>query len=152
MLDEFRDAAGEAEFGALFRALVGQGDLQAFVEECVFPEPRRERVVAEDGLFKNAGVWMKRDSCAGFARSAGLLELRGRFALLIGLLPHGAVPLNLELKPVGERVDDGNADAVQTPGNFVRIAVELSASVKNREHNLGCWTFLRRMHVHGYAA
>ncbi len=45
MLDEFRDAAGEAKFCFLAVALIVERDFQAFVQEGQFAQALRERVV-----------------------------------------------------------------------------------------------------------
>ena len=53
MLDEFGDAAGEAEFGFFVAALVLQRDFQALVQESQFAQALRQSVVAVDGLVEN---------------------------------------------------------------------------------------------------
>ena len=95
---------------------------------------------------------MKLDLGAGFARFSGLLELRGGFALFVGLLPDRAIALNFEFEKIGKRVDDGNADAVQTAGDLVGVAVEFSASVQHGEHHFRRGTLFGGVHVHGNAA
>ena len=113
MLHEFRDTAREAELRAFLRALVGQRNLQPFVQERVLPQARRERVVAVDRLVKDAGIGMKSHFRSGLARFAGLFQLRGGLAFFVALLPHRAVARNLQLQPIGKRVHHGNTDAVQ---------------------------------------
>ncbi len=95
---------------------------------------------------------MKRNSCAGLSRFAGLLQLRGRLAFFVRLLPHRTIARDFQFEPVRERIDDGNADTVQTAGNLVCIAVEFSTGVQHREHHFGRGTFFGRVHVHGNAA
>ena len=46
MLDEFGDAAGEAEFGGLVAALVVERDFQALVQEGEFAQALRQNFVA----------------------------------------------------------------------------------------------------------
>ncbi len=82
----------------------------------------------------------------------GLLQLVGGLAFCVTLLPHRPVARNLQLQPIGKRVDDRNAYAVQTAGNFVGVAIEFSARVQNREHDFRRGTLLRRVHVHWDAA
>ena len=55
--------------------------------------------------------------------------------------------LNLHLHPVGKRVDARNANAVQTAGNLVVRAVELSAGVQNGKHHFDRGFTLRRVHI-----
>src|SRR5882762_9822520 len=152
MLNEFRDAAGESEFGGLFARLVIESDFQALVEKSVFAEASGQRVVTEGGLFKNARIWMELDFCAGFAGFASLLEFIGRLPFFVTLLPNGAIALNFEFEKVGKRVDDGDTDAVETTGDFVRVAVEFSAGVKHGEDDLSRGALFRGVHVNGNAA
>ena len=80
------------------------------------------------------------------------------FSLVFGLpffvrlLPDFAIAPNFEFQPVGERVHDGDADAVQSAGNFVGVAVEFSAGVQHGHYDFGGGLFLRGVHVHGNAA
>ncbi len=149
MLNEFRDAAGESEFGGLFAALVIESDFQALVEKSVFAEASGQRVVAEDGLFENAWVGMELDFCAGFAGFASLLEFIGRLPFFVTLLPNGTIALNFEFEKVGESVDDGDTDAVETAGNFVRVAVEFSAGVKHGQDDFSRGALFSGVHVNG---
>ena len=95
---------------------------------------------------------MEGDLRAGLARFAGGFELRRGDALLVGLLPDFAVAPDFQIEPVGERVHDGNADAVQAAGNFVGVAIEFSAGVQHGHHDFGGGLFFRGVHVHGNAA
>ena len=47
-----------------------------------------------------------------------------------------AVALDLGDEPLGERVDDGDADAVQAAGDLVAVAAELAAGVQLRQDDL----------------
>ena len=152
MLDEFGDAAGEAEFGFLVAALVVERDFQALVEEGELAEALRKRVEAVDSLVENRGIGVKGDFRAGLARFAGGFELRGGNAFFVGLLPDFAVAPDFEVEPVGERVDDGDADAVQAARNFVGVAIEFSAGVQDGHHDFGGGLFLGGVHVDGNAA
>ena len=44
--------------------------------------------------------------------------------------------MDLDVDPHGQRVDDGDADAVQTAGDRVRLAVELAAGVQHGQRDL----------------
>ena len=64
-----------------------------------------------------------------------------------------AVALDLELEPLGERVDDGDADAVEAAGDLVAAAVaELAAGVQGGEHQLRGGPLLLRVLVDRDAA
>ncbi len=68
------------------------------------------------------------------------------------LLPDFAIAPDFQIEPVGERVDDGNADAVQSAGNFIGVAIEFSAGVQHGHHDFGGGLFFRGVHVDGNAA
>ncbi len=152
VLDEFGDAAGEAEFGFLIGALVFECDFQAFVQEGELAEALGKRVVAVIERGEDRRVGMEGDFRAGFAGFSTGLELRCGIALFVGLLPDFAFAPDFEIEPVRERVDDGDADAVQAAGNFVGIAVEFSAGMKNGHDDFGGGLFFRGVHVDGDAA
>ena len=60
-----------------------------------------------------------------------------RGAALVGLRPDVAVAADLGVEPLGQRVDDRHADAVQTAGDLVAAALaELAAGVQHRQHDL----------------
>ena len=65
-----------------------------------------------------------------------------------------AVAADLEVKRLGERVDDRDADAVQAAGDLVAaaLAAELAAGVEHREHDLGGRPLLLRVLVDRDAA
>jgi hypothetical protein len=75
VLDEFGDAAGEAELGVLAVALIGQRDFQAFVQEGELAEPLRKRVKAVNGCGENFGVRVKGDLRSGFPGFTGSFQL-----------------------------------------------------------------------------
>ena len=131
MFDKFRDSAGELEFRGLFRALVCERDFQSLVQERQFAQALRQRIEAVFRLIENRRIGMKRNFRSGLAGFSGLLQFVGGLAFFVSLFPHLAVARDFQLQPVGERVDDGNAHAVETAGDFVRVAVEFSASVQN---------------------
>ena len=66
-----------------------------------------------------------------------LLELGDRIAPFVGLGPDAIVPLDLEVQPLGKRVDNGHADAVQTSGHLIGLLVELAAGMENGQDDLG---------------
>src|SRR5260370_13376210 len=68
MLDEFSDAAGELEFRGLFRALIGERDLQALIQESQLAQALCQGVKAVDGLLENRRVGMEGNFRPGLAR------------------------------------------------------------------------------------
>ena len=66
-----------------------------------------------------------------------LLQRADGLAALEALVPVVAVAVDVELEPLGERVDDRDADAVQAAGHLVAGAAELAAGVQHGEDDLG---------------
>ena len=152
VLDELADAARKAKLGGLFGTFIGERNFQPFVQKGQLAQTLRERVKAEYCLVENSRIGMKRYARASLSRFAGLLQLSGRLAFFVGLFPHRAIARNFQFEPVRKGVDDGNADAVQTAGNFVGVTVEFSAGVQDREHHFRRWSLFRGVHVDGDAA
>ena len=61
----------------------------------------------------------------------------GRLAALVGLLIDLAVAPDFEIERFGQRVDDRDADAVQTARHLVAVVVELAAGVQHGQHDFG---------------
>jgi hypothetical protein len=68
---------------------------------------------------------------------ASLLELAGRLAFRIGLLPGKTVAPDFQLQLFAERVHAGNADAMQSAGNLIGGGIKFSAGVQSGHHHLG---------------
>ncbi len=117
-------------------ALVGQRDQQAFVQKCQLAQALGQGVVVVFGGGEDFFVGNEVDLGSALLGRAGFLQLAGGLALGICLLPGGAVAPDLELELIAERVDAGDADAVQSAGNFVGRGIELSAGVQHGHHDL----------------
>jgi hypothetical protein len=63
------------------------------------------------------------------------LDVRERVAALELLAVELAVAADLRHEPLRQRVDDGEADAVQATGDLVAVAAELAAGVQLRQHD-----------------
>ena len=135
-------------------ALVGQRDQQAFVQEGQFAQALRQRVVVVFGGGKDASIGQEVNFRSKLLAGAGFLQLAGGLALGIGLLPGKSVAPDFEIEFFAQRVDAGNADAVQSARNFVGRCIELSAGVQFGQHHLrGRNFFAVDVHrVHGNAA
>ena len=86
---------------------------------------------------KDLGVRFEADDRAGPAGRADRLQRLLRHAALVHLLPDLAVAVDLEPQPLGEKVDDADADAVESARHLVGVAVELSAGVELGHDDLG---------------
>ena len=94
------------------------------------------------------------DFGAALLAGARFLQLAGGLAFGIGLLPGKSVAPDFEIEFFAERVHAGNADAVQSAGNFVGRRIELSAGVQLGHHDLrgGNFFAVDVHHVDGNAA
>src|SRR5262249_11988129 len=149
VLDELGDPAGVFEFQALGfaglgvrLALVSERDLQAVIQEGEFAQALGQRieVVFRDG--EDLLVRKEMDLGATLFCSSGFPKFTLRLALGIGLRPDVAFAPDFEIELMAERIDYGDADAMQTAGDFVAGGIELSASVEFGEHHLGRRKFL----------
>ncbi len=70
------------------------------------------------------------------SRLPGDLHVGLRLAARVLLAVDLPVAVHLGDQPLGERVDDGDADAVQAARDLVAVAAELAAGVELREDDL----------------
>ncbi len=154
MLDELSDAAVVFEVGVLGLAglriripLVGQRDQQSLVQKCEFAQSLRQRVVVVLRLGKNRPVGQEVNSGPGLHfGDTGLVQLVGGIALGIILLPGCSVAPDLQLQIFAQRVHAGNADAVQSAGDFVSRRIKFSTRVQRGHHHLRRGNFLAVNH------
>ena len=137
VLDEGRDAAVVLELVLLAVALVVNRDEDAGVEERQFAQALRQRVEAVLDRFENLRVRPERHLRAATLRRSRHFEIGERMAALVTLLVDLAVPPDLEVEPLGQRVDDGDANAMEAARHLVALVVELAASVEHGEHDFG---------------
>src|SRR3954453_9963939 len=136
--DEVFDAALVLEFDAVAAAaLVGERDLQPTGEEGGLSQALLEDREVEVERLEDVGVRQEGDRRAGLLRRLPLHQVVARRAAVVLLRPEVAVAPDLDLERLAQRVDDGDADAVQATGHLVAAAVaELSAGVQHREDDL----------------
>ena len=119
-------------------ALVADDELDALVEEGHLAQARGDRLEVVVGGLEDVlrGVPGHRGAgaLAGLHR-ADLLEVGVGDAELEGLAPQVAAVLDLGDEAGGQRVDDRDADAVQTTGDLVAAAAELAAGVEHRQRH-----------------
>ena len=111
---------------------------EALGEERRLAQALGEHAVVVVDLFEDVGVGQEGDGRAGGPVLVELLpldQLGDRIAALEALVPVVAVHVDVELEPLAERVDDRDADAVQTAGDLVAGAAELAAGVQHGEHD-----------------
>ena len=152
MLDELGDAALVEELVRLLGPLVGDRDVDAFVQEGLFAQPLGQLVEAELGHVEDLVVRLERDLGAVLLGVAGLLRAATPECLDVFQLVDLAVAPDLEAQPFGQEVHAANADAVQAARNLVGVGVELAARVQHRHHDLGRRALFLRVHVGRNAA
>ena len=103
-------------------------------------------------MVKIVGSGLNVISVPGFFGFADDFEFLGRFAALEFHRINFFVARDLDLEPVGKRVDAFGADAVQAAGIFVGALAEFSARVQIRQHQFDGGHLPLRMHVHRNAA
>ena len=139
MFHEALDAAFVFEQVALALApLVDQFDLDAGVEEAQFAQALGQDVVVEFDVGEDLGVGQEAQLGAALGRRAHHLERVHRLAHRVFLLVVLAVAPDVEPQLRRQRVDHGNAHAVQAAGHLVAVVVELTAGVQHGHDDLGC--------------
>nr|P21562.1 RecName: Full=Uncharacterized 80.2 kDa protein in the 5'region of gyrA and gyrB; AltName: Full=ORF 4 [Haloferax lucentense DSM 14919]pir/D39135/ hypothetical protein 4 (gyrB region) - Haloferax sp [Haloferax sp.]AAB09604.1 ORF4 [Haloferax lucentense DSM 14919] len=140
VLDELADAALEEERARLVGPLVGERNLDPGVEERELSQAVFERLEVELGRLEDTVVRPKADGrsgvFAGFEVAHALELLDLRLADLEAVCPHRAVVFDLDFEFARQRVDDGDADAVEAAGDLVGLVVELPAGVEDGHDDL----------------
>ncbi len=101
--------------GPVLRAQVAQDDLQVFCQKRHFPETLFQHVIVKYCLLKNSLIREKCDLCPGLVRFtfAGYLERIAYISPLIPLVIDLSLGIDINLKPLGERVHDRCTHTVQ---------------------------------------
>ena len=87
---------------------------------------------AKRGVAKDFGIGMKaQDGAAPVLHGPAILDPALRHAAAIALPPQLAVARDLDIEPIGERVDDRDADPVQPARCLVSIAAELATRMQH---------------------
>ena len=133
VLDELDDAALVEEGVVAIVALVLDDDLEALVEEGHLAQPVRQGVERERDLLEDLRVRLEADDGAVLGRLVAGGDVPLRHAVLIALRPHTALPAYLDLEPLRQGIDHGDADAVQAAGDLVRGVLELASGVQHRQ-------------------
>ena len=134
---KFRQTALIAEsFLALLPGpFVFKVDDYALVEIRHLPQTVFKPVVLKLHRFKNFGVGAESDCGAGSVGSAHYFEPFFRLAAVVNLFVVVAVLEHFHNKVGAQRVDDGNAHAVQTARHGIASPAELAAGVQFGQHD-----------------
>src|SRR5215218_1477045 len=136
--DEVLDSALVLELDVVATAaLVGERDPQAARQERRLAQALLEDREVEIERLEDVGVRQEADRRAGRLRRLALDEVVARLAAVVLLRPDEAVAADLDADGLAQRVDHGDADAVQAAGDLVAAAVaELAAGVQDGQHHL----------------
>ena len=137
--DELPDSAFVVEGVSPDRilTLIIQGDFQILREKCRLPETDLQGIVIVDRLLKDLRIRKEGDFCSVLLRIA-VSDHRDRLndlALCEDFLIDLSVTVHIDLETGREGIHDRSAHAVQSAGNFISPAAELSAGVKDRENH-----------------
>ena len=134
-------------------ALIGQGDGQALVQERHLLEASAQSLKVElDGL-KNLRVRVERLNRAGLIGGLAATQRAVRHATVReGNMPCVALAVHLGNHAGRQRVHHGDTHAVQTTGDRVAAAAELTASVQHGHDNLNGGLVLGGVLIHGDTA
>ena len=133
--------------------LVDQAQGQDRREERHLAHAEGERVAVEADVFEDLAVGQEGDRRAALAAPRlALAERVLRIALGVILREDEAVAAHFDVQLLGQRVDDGDADAVQTTGDLVAAAAEFTAGVQLGENNLDSGHALVGHHLDGDTA
>jgi len=118
-------------------ALVSERDQQSLVQEGKFTQALCQGVEVIFGYSENALIGQEVNLRPPLRlHLAGFFQLAGRLALRIRLLPGKTIAPDLQVQFFAERVHTGNANAVQSAGNFVRRCIELAAGMERGHDHL----------------
>ena len=125
-------------FNLRFCSQVFNAQSNTRVEECKFAQALRNGIKFKNAVFKNRSVRNKSRFCARFScfRFSDELDRRDGIPFFIFLIKYFSVPVDFDLEPFAERIDDRNAYAVKPARNFVRVLVEFSACVEDGHNHL----------------
>jgi hypothetical protein len=160
ILDERLEPALVVELGR-FRldvAGVGQDQPHARIEERQLAQAMLQRREVELGLGERLWRWQEGNLGAPprfTVLDRGIVDDRERRFRIAVVEAHEmlfAVAPDAQVESARQRVDNGDADAVQTTGDLVGVLVELPAGVQLRHHHLGGGDALLAMDLRGDAA
>ena len=121
--------------GSFGVALIGNDDADAGIQECLLTHTLQKDFVIIPGGLKDLRIRLKGDGRAGLL---GIADDFQRFFILAAVemleMLMRAV-LDVDLQPFGQRIDDRSADAVQTAGDLVAAAAELTAGMEHGIHD-----------------
>ena len=117
-------------------ALISELDVYAGIEERLLAQTALEHLVLINRCFlEDLGVSLETNLCTLDIGLADFFEVVHDLAALVTLEIHVLAVANLDLEPLGKRVNNRCAYAVQTARYLVTAAAELAARVEHGEND-----------------
>ena len=151
MFDERNDTALVTKDLFLLTSFVGKGDRKPFIEEGQFPKALSQHVETAIDRLENRLVGFKRNLRPPFFGHARHLKRGGRGSPVVELFKDLPVLPDFQLQPFGQRVDHGDAHAMESSGHGVGALLKLSACVEDGQGDFGRGLVLGGMEPRGNA-
>ena len=132
--------------------VVGDGDGQTGIEECLLPHPLVEDLIVVDQGIKHLRIRLEGDLGAGLVGFSHDLHFLGDLAPGKLHLINAAVLVDPNPQPLGQGIDHGGAHAVKAAGDLIASAAELAAGVQHGVHHLQSGPSRLGLDIHGNAA
>src|SRR5699024_3490652 len=150
MLHKSANAAFILEHLVALSSLLDQAYAHARIEKGQLAQTFCQHLVAEFYIGENTGTGMKMDHRTRLLRIARGLQGSQRLPHAVALLVDLVVATDRHVQAIGQRIDDGYTDTVQTAGNIVGVGIELATGMQHRHDDLGCRAPLFFMQIHRY--
>ena len=112
-------------------SLILELDIDTCIQKCLFSQTtRKDRIIIDVGIFEDFRIGFEANLGTALCGCSYLLQIIHDLAALIALEVDVLAVANSDLEPLGQRVDDRRADAVQTAGHLVSAAAELTARMQ----------------------
>ena len=122
--------------------------MNARIQECELPQTVLQSRILKLGLRECFNRWSEIDFRAGIAAAVARHRKRTfRVAVMETHEVNLTVPLNGQVQFRGQRVDHGDANAVQSAGDLVCALVEFTAGMQLRHDDLGRRDAFFRMNI-----
>jgi hypothetical protein len=138
VFDELLEPAFMLEHIVLGLTLVDELDADAGIEERELAKALGEDLVVERDVREDGRAGLEAHDRALLGGVAGDGQRRHGIAQAKFHLVGFAIPIDGQPEVIGERIDDRDADAMQTAGDFVRAVIELTAGMQHGHDDFGC--------------
>ncbi|CAI8198419.1 MAG: Uncharacterised protein [Alphaproteobacteria bacterium] len=127
-------------------AHIFQNNTDTAVQKCQFAQAVLQRIKTELGHGESGVRRVKGDFRAGRLGLANDRQIGFRLAMRKAHFVQFAIAANGQLQPIGQCIDDGNANPVQAARDFITIGIKLTAGVQLRHNHLRGGNAFFRVH------